>query len=248
MTHEMTGADLQSAPVKLWDLPVRLVHWSFVALIPALWISAEKGKLDLHVTLGLVMLGLVAFRLLWGLVGSSTARFSGFLRGPAAIRAHLAGTGSPVAGHNPLGALSVIALLGLLAAQVTLGLFSQDTDAVSSGPLNFLVSWDTGKAASQAHEIGFALIQALIVLHVAAIVWYRLKKRDNLVTPMITGRKRLAAGVAAPRIAPWWLALLCAAVAAALAVWVAWGLPPWGMQFPWDRPPASAQMDAADYM
>ena len=234
--------------VRLWDLPVRLVHWSFVALLPALWISAEQGKVDLHVTLGLVMLGLVVFRVLWGLVGSSTARFSRFLRGPGAIRAFLSGSGEPVVGHNPLGALSVVALLGLLALQVTLGLFAQDTDAVSSGPLNFLVSWDTGKAVTEAHEVGFNLILALVAAHVAAIAWYRLGRKDNLIAPMVTGRRQLPEGAPAPVIAPWWRALLCALIAAVLALWIAYGLPPWGMRFPWDQPPAAAQMDAADYM
>ena len=252
MTQGAPEAPALTQAVKLWDLPVRLVHWSFVVLLPVLWLSAESGNLNLHSTLGLVMLGLVVFRLLWGLFGSSTARFSGFLRGPGAIRAYLAssrnGTSAPVVGHNPLGALSVIALLGLLALQVSLGLFAQDTDAVSSGPLNFLVSWDTGKAASEAHEVVFNLLVALVVVHLAAIAWYRLVRKDDLVRPMVTGRKTFAAAVAVPVIAPWWRALLCAALAAAIAVWVSWGLPPWGMQFPWDRPPAAAQMNAADYM
>lgn len=227
--------------VKLWDLPVRLVHWSFTGLIPALWWTAERGNISLHLTLGLIMLGLVVFRVLWGVVGSSTARFSSFVRGPGAIRAYLAaarsGSGAPVVGHNPLGALSVIGLLGLLALQVSLGTVAQDTDGVVSGPLNHLVSWDTAVAASEAHEIVFNLILALIAVHIAAILYYRLVRHDRLVAPMITGRKAFAAAVPSPRIAPLRRALLVAAIAAAVAVWVSWGVPPWGARWPWDQPP-----------
>jgi cytochrome b len=187
------------------------------------------------------MLGLVVFRILWGLVGSSTARFTGFVRGPAAIRAYLAsarsGSGKPVVGHNPLGALSVLGLLGALGLQVALGTIAQDTDAVASGPLNHLVSWDTAVAASEAHEVVFNLILVLIALHIAAILYYRFVKRDNLVAPMVTGRKAFPVDVPAPRIAPLWRALVVALVAAGVAVWLSWGVPPWGARWPWDQPP-----------
>lgn len=238
-------------PVRLWDLPVRLVHWSLAVLILALWLSAENHRMDLHFTLGLIVLGLLVFRLLWGLLGSSTARFAGFVKGPAAVRAYLAaqksGTAAHVVGHNPLGALSVIALLGVVAAQVGLGLFAQDHDAVNSGPLNFLVSYDTAKAISEVHEALFNGIIALVVLHVGAILYYRFVKRDNLVGPMITGRRVFDIDVATPRIAPLWLALACAALAAAVAVWVSWGLPPFATPFPWDQA-VQAAPPPPDYM
>jgi len=246
----MTGA--ATAPIRLWDLPVRLVHWSFAALIPALWWSAENGKLDLHETLGLVMLALVVFRLLWGLFGSSTARFSGFVRGPSAIRGYLgkarSGLAAPVVGHNPLGALSVLALLGLLALQVSLGLFAQDTDAVESGPLNHLVGYDLASTLSEAHEFVFNLILAMVALHLAAILYYRLVKKDDLVRPMITGRRAFPTAVEAPRIAPLWRAALLAVLSGLFALWLSWGAPPWGARFPWDQPAAAAQMDSSTYM
>ena len=246
----MTGA--ATAPITLWDLPVRLVHWSFAALIPALWWSAESGRLELHETLGLVMLALVVFRLLWGLFGSSTARFSTFVRGPAAIRAYLAtarsGLAAPLVGHNPLGALSVLALLGLLALQVSLGLFAQDTDAVESGPLNHLVGYDLARTLSEAHELVFNLIIAMVALHLAAILYYRLVRKDDLVRPMLTGRRAFPAGVEAPRIAPLWKAALLALLSGLVALWLAWGAPPWGARFPWDQPAASAQLDSSTYM
>jgi len=252
MTERSAMTTAAGTPVRLWDLPVRLVHWSFVIGIGLLWWSAENHRLDLHFKVGLVMLGLVVFRLLWGLVGSSTARFSGFVKGPAAIRAYLAGqksgTAEHVVGHNPLGALSVLALIGLLALQIGLGLFAQDTDAVSSGPLNFLVSYDLAKQISEVHEAVFNVILAVVGLHVAAILYYRVFKRDNLVSPMISGRRTFATPVATPRIAPLWLAVVCAVLAAAITVWVAWGLPPFATPFPWDRPAAAAVPDASSYM
>lgn len=243
----MNPPGLQS-PVRVWDLPVRLVHWSFVILIPVLWLSAENGKLDLHRTVGLVILGLVVFRVLWGFFGSSTARFSGFVRGPAAIRDYLAGvrngTGAPVVGHNPLGALSVLALLGALALQLGLGLIAKDEDGLYPGPLSHLVSYDLSDTAAELHEVFFNAIVALVVLHVAAILYYRFVKRENLVAPMITGRRAFASGVAAPRIAAGWKALLCALVAVVIALWVSWGAPPWGARFPWD--PAATTLPSPD--
>jgi cytochrome b len=252
MTARADAAGLAAgSAIRLWDLPVRLVHWLFVLLIPALWLSAENGLLDIHMILGLVMLGLVVFRLLWGFVGSSPARFSAFLKGPRAVRAYLSakGEGAPVVGHNPLGGWSVLALLGLLALQVTLGLFAQDTDGVASGPLNHLVSWDAAKAITEAHEIAFNLIVALVALHVAAILWYRLVKRDDLIRPMLTGRRSYAGPVDAPRMAPAWRAVLCALLAAGAALWLAYGLPPFATAFPWDQPAAAAPgTSEADYM
>ncbi len=243
----MHGKSIPESPaIRLWDLPVRLVHWSFVALLPALWWSAETGRLDLHQTLGLVMLALVAFRLLWGAVGSETARFSAFLRGPRAVMGYVKGLRggghAPAAGHNPLGGWSVLTLLGLLAVQVTLGLFAQDTDAVGSGPLNHRVSWDTAEALTEAHELGFNLILAFVALHLAAIFYYRVIRRDDLVRPMLTGRRTFPSGTAEPRMAPLWRAGACAAVAAALAWWLSFGAPLPGEEPLQDSPAAAEGM------
>lgn len=242
---------MASNPIRIWDLPIRLVHWSLVLLLPLLWLTAENHRMDLHFTLGTIMLGLLVFRLIWGLAGSSTARFSSFVRGPGAIRAYLADrkTGSEAAsiGHNPLGALSVIVLIAILGLQVGLGLFATNEDA-EGGPLSHLVAYETQRAAAEVHEILFNVALGLIALHIAAILYYRFIRRDKLVTPMITGKRSFPHDVIAPRIAPLWQALVCALVAAALAVWVSWGLPPWGQPFPWDRPAQVQQMDPASYM
>src|ERR1041384_7437303 len=97
--------------VQVWDLPVRLFHWAIVLLVPALWWTAENERLDLHITLGTAMLALVLFRLLWGIFGSSTARFAGFVRGPFGVMRYLSGRERGGIGHNPLGGWSVLAML-----------------------------------------------------------------------------------------------------------------------------------------
>jgi cytochrome b len=221
--------DAATAPVKLWDLPVRLVHWSFVALLPGLWWTAENGQMETHIQLGMVMLILVVFRILWGLFGSSTARFASFVRGPIAVGRYLRGLfgkeGQPIVGHNPLGALSVVALLLLLGAQTLLGLFASDTDGLYYGPLNSLVGYDAAETLTDWHHLGFNVIVAVVILHVLAIAFYLTVKRDNLVTPMITGRKRYAGPVTHPRIAPIWRAALCLFVAWAIGGWIWSGAP-----------------------
>lgn len=222
-------ASSDGAPVKLWDLPIRLVHWSFVALLPALWWTADNGNLETHIQLGMIMLILVLFRILWGLFGSSTARFAGFLRGPLTVGRYLRGLfgkeGEPIVGHNPLGALSVVVLLLLLGAQVVFGLFASDTDGLYYGPLNSLVGYDAAERLTDWHEFGFNVILGVVVLHVLAVLFYLVIKRDNLVGPMITGRKHYAVAVTAPKLAPWWRAVLCLVIAWAIAGWVWSGAP-----------------------
>ncbi len=172
---------------------------------------------------------LVTFRVLWGVVGSSTARFSRFVKGPGTVIAYVRGLRSgnylPGVGHNPLGALSVVLLLGLLATQVTIGLFAQDVDGLESGPLSYLVSYDTADAARELHEKLFDLIVVVVALHIAAIVYYLRVKKDNLVRPMITGSRGMPASVTAPIMAPWWRVIVCAGLAGALAWWVSLGCP-----------------------
>ncbi len=225
---ELPDAPVPEAPpsVRVWDLPVRIVHWGFVLLIPAMWATAETGRMELHRTLGYVALGLLIFRIYWGFAGSGTARFAAFVRGPAAILAYVRG-GAKVIGHNPLGALSVIALLGLLGLQIGLGLLAQDSDGLFAGPLAGLVDFETSDAATEWHETLFNLLVALIGLHIAAVLFYLIVRRDNLIGPMVSGRKRIDTEVSiAPgsRIA----ALIGVVLSAALTLWIAAGLPPLG--------------------
>lgn len=225
-----------AAPVKLWDLPIRVVHWSFAVLLPWLWWTAENGDLDTHLKLGIAMLVLIVFRILWGLLGSSTARFASFVRGPLTVARYMRGLfgkeGEPIVGHNPLGALSVVALLLLLGAQIGLGLVAQDTDGLYSGPLNYLVDYDTAEAARDWHELGFNVILAVVIIHVLAVLFYLAVKRDNLVGPMITGRKRYNGTVAAPTMAPLWRLALCVVLAFGAGWWVWSGAPGLAVLFP----------------
>ena len=210
--------------VAIWDLPTRVFHWALVLLIPALWWTGEEHLHDWHFLLGEVTLGLVLFRLFWGLFGSSTARFAGFVRGPGAILAYLRGSRPAGIGHNPLGALSVLALLFLLANVVGLGLFATDEDGLNPAPLSHFLSYDSAKILTERHEQVFWILVGLIGLHVAAILFYLIVKRDNLVTPMVTGRREALASGEAMIGAALWRFLLAVGLAAILTVVIATSL------------------------
>ena len=177
------------SPTRVWDLPTRLVHWSFVIGVAFSWWTAETARMEWHRWGGYALLGVVLFRLYWGFVGGSTARFGNFVRGPRAIGSYLRGAWQAAPGHNPLGALSVLALLGLLLLQIALGLFAVDVDGIESGPLSLYVSFDTGRACAEWHETVFSVLQALILLHIVAVLYYLLFKRQNLIGTMVTGKR-----------------------------------------------------------
>lgn len=233
----------RSASVRVWDLPTRLFHWSLVLCIALLWFSGEvgglslsyqgevfgqsvsifMGNMDVHMLLGQAVLTLALFRLLWGLVGSSTARFANFVRGPRSLFAYLSavvrGEVPATTGHNPAGALVILAMLALLLVQGGLGLFAND-DIFSQGPLADRVSKATSDALTGLHGLFFDAIVAVVVLHIGAAVYY-LVRGKNLIRPMVTGRKPaelLADGDGEPRMASPWLALPVLAVAAGI-VW-----------------------------
>src|SRR5262249_26038896 len=155
----MTGPVPESRTrVRVWDLPVRLGHWSMVVLVALSWWTAKSGRMQWHRWSGYLLLGVVLFRLWWGFFGSSTARFACFVRGPRAILAYLRGTARASPGHNPVGALNVVALLGLLGVQIVLGLFAVDVDGIESGPLSEYVSFDAGRAAAHWHDTVFNVL------------------------------------------------------------------------------------------
>jgi cytochrome b len=215
--------------VKLWDLPVRVVHWSLAILLPALWRTAEAGRMDVHQLLGQVLLALLVFRIFWGFAGSSTARFGRFVRGPRAILDYVHSLrtkdGEAIVGHNPLGGWSAILLLGLLLLQVGLGLIAEDSDGLVSGPLARLVSYETSEIAREGHELVFNLLLVLVAIHVAAVLAYWILKRDNLIVPMITGRKRLRRPPQPPIAAPLWRVAVGALLGLGLSYWVWLGCP-----------------------
>jgi cytochrome b len=172
---------------------------------------------------------LLLFRILWGLFGSSTARFRNFLRGPAAVLAYVRDVrGWKAVGHTPIGALSVVALLGLIGLQVATGLFNSDDDGLDEGPLAPLVSYDVADVAHEVHELLFNVLLAFVALHVAAILFYRLVLGKKLVGPMITGRAALDPDVEPMRPARGWLAVVCLLAALAITRWIIAGAPPLG--------------------
>ncbi len=209
--------------VRVWDLSVRLTHWLIAVLVGFSWWSAKANHLPWHRLSGDLILGLLLFRLIWGVVGSQTARFSEFVRGPAAIMRYVRGGGFAGNGHNPLGALSVIALIATLSLQVGLGLFSVDEDGLEPGPLSKFVDFDTGRAIAHLHHMVFNVLLALVGAHLIAIAIYELR-RKRLLLPMITGRVDAAESTSAPRFAPAWLAIAIAAIAGAIAWLIAHGL------------------------
>jgi cytochrome b len=211
---------------RVWDLPVRLVHWLLAALIAFSWWSVHHHHTDWHIWSGCAILTLLLFRILWGFVGSSTARFSGFVRGPSAVAAYWRGRWNGI-GHNPVGALSVIALLAAVAVQVGLGLVSEDEDGIFMGPLAGLVSTETSDKARDLHELWFKVILALVALHLLAILYYRLRGR-KLTLPMVTGRAELPDGTEAMRPGKWWMALICLGIAMGFTRWIIAGAPPFG--------------------
>jgi cytochrome b len=215
---------------RVWDLPTRLFHWGLVALIGFSWWSAEEDHLDWHIWSGLGIMSLLIFRLLWGLVGSSTARFANFVRGPGGVVAYLRDMkGWKPIGHNPLGALSVVALLLVIAAQVGLGLISTDEDGLAEGPLAHLVSLETSEWARDVHEHDlFDVLLVLVALHLSAILFYRLVLGKKLTKPMITGRAELDPDTAPMRAGKGWVAVLCLVVAIGITRWIIAGAPPFG--------------------
>lgn len=213
--------------MKVWDLPTRLFHWSIVLLVGFSWWSAETGHMDWHYKSGLSALILLVFRILWGFVGGSTARFGQFLKSPMTAVAYLRRPkDAPLkGGHNPLGGYSVVAMLLALVVQVGTGLFTVDIDGIESGPLSYLVDFDQGRVAASVHHLAFSIVQVLVLLHVLAIAYYRLRDR-RLIVPMITGRDRqLAPGAAEVTGGGALRAIIVLAVALGLGWWVSLGAP-----------------------
>ena len=184
--------------VLVWDLPTRVCHWLLVLACAAAYVSGETGGnwLIWHGRIGLLIVGLITFRLVWGFTGSTHARFRNFVRGPAAIRDYLAGNWRGL-GHNPLGALSVIGLLAALALQVGSGLGARNDDTGHAGPLHPLLGNAVGELLTRLHHQAFDVLLILVVLHVLAVLFYTHVRKDNLVQPMLTGHKDVSTGESA---------------------------------------------------
>ncbi|MBF0256278.1 MAG: cytochrome b/b6 domain-containing protein [Gammaproteobacteria bacterium] len=179
----------QTKVMLLWDLPTRIFHWALVVAVVAAFVTGQLGGnlMDWHGRIGLFILGLLAFRLFWGLFGSTYARFGQFFPSPVRLKAYLQGRWQGQ-GHNPLGALSVFALLGLLGFQAISGLASND-DIAFNGPLYALVSKELSNSLTGLHHRASNVLLALIGLHLLAIAFYVRIKKHNLLAPMLHGKK-----------------------------------------------------------
>ncbi|MBK7617556.1 MAG: cytochrome b/b6 domain-containing protein [Burkholderiales bacterium] len=201
-------ATTSNTRVLVWDLPVRVFHWLMVASFVLAWLTAESERWRLvHVTLGYTMAGLVAFRIVWGLVGSKPARFASFVRGPAAVKAYLlslrARQPEHHTGHNPAGALAIVGLLGLTAL----------TTAFGWAAYNEL----GGEWLAEGHEVLANTMILLVGVHLLGVVSGSLAHGENLARAMVTGRKAGQPQEAAERSA-WPLGVLL--LVAVLGFWV----------------------------
>ena len=194
MTGGPTGTG-QPERVRIWDPLLRGFHWLLAVLVITTWCLGQFGPANmwLHFWLGYAIIGLVAFRLIWGFIGPAPARFVNFIRGPGAVLDYARHTfhrrPSYWPGHSPMGALSVVAMLAVLIGQVATGLISDPDDYINIGPLASEVSRSTSRKAVGWHHLGATLILILVLLHVAVILFYRFWKREDLVHAMITGWK-----------------------------------------------------------
>lgn len=207
--------------IHVWDIPTRLFHWILVGLVIFSFITGKIGvtAMRYHEWSGFAILVLVGFRIVWGFIGGRRSRFSNFLKGPAAViryassllrkdsKAHI--------GHNPLGGWSIIAMLISLLIQVGTGLFAND-DILTEGPLYALVSKQTSDWLTGVHHLNQKVLLVLVLIHIAAVFFYLIAKRENLIKPMITGSKVWHQNIESARGNPA-LAILVVAVVAALA-------------------------------
>jgi cytochrome b len=212
--------------VRVWDLPTRLFHWLLALCVIGLVATGYIGgaTIEWHARLGYAVLALLLFRLVWGFVGGRWSRFASFLYAPSSVVAYLRGRSHPdhLVGHTPLGAGSVFAMLLVLLVQVATGLVSDD-EISFTGPLNRFVESSKGLAATWYHkQVGQWLVIALVVIHVGAVLYYLLKKRQNLVDPMVTGDKAVAVPTPSSRddAVARVVALLVLAVAAGAVTWL----------------------------
>ena len=223
---------MQNAPkprtVVVWDLPTRVFHWLLVCLVALSFVTAEIGgnAMRVHEWSGFTILALLLFRIGWGVVGSTSARFRTFLVGPRRVltyaRTMLAPGGPHHLTHNPLGGWSVVAMIAALLLQAGTGLFATD-DIMTQGPLYPRVGSSVGRMLTEVHEFNAGVILTLVGLHVAAVLFHLLYKRDNLILPMLTGRRAWEDAAADLRCAPLWLAALVALLAGGAVVWIVRG-------------------------
>lgn len=193
--NKFKQANAHAQIIEIWDLPIRVFHWTLIALILSAYITGEQGGalMDWHGRIGGAILFLITFRIIWGLIGSPYAKFSHFFPTINRLKKYFQGKWSEE-GHNPLGAISVIVLLLLILMLVITGLFSND-DIAFNGPWYGFISKETSDFLSGQHHRFFDVLVYFIFLHIAAILFYVLVKKQNLIAPMVTGKKKLQRNV-----------------------------------------------------
>ena len=206
-------------PMRVWDLPTRLFHWTLVILVFTSWLTQNRNWMELHALSGYAILTLLLFRLAWGFVGSDTARFRHFIKSPFAALRHLSHITrrepDTEIGHNAAGGWMVLVILALLLVQAGSGLFSND-DVAMEGPFATRVGKEWSDWAGHLHGLSWDLIKIMILAHVLAVIAYFVLKGQNLVRPMITGKKRMPGAMAGPRMMHSGLAAALAIVAAGI--------------------------------
>lgn len=215
------GTTASTEKVLVWDLPVRIFHWALVLAVAGAFVTDWLGVayFKYHLWCGYTVLVLIGFRLVWGFVGTRHARFLNFLRGPSAILNYARGRDRHGAGHNPLGAWMVVALLVGLLVQAVTGLFGND-EIFNVGPLYGYISDELSLSLTSLHRKLFYWIAAAIGLHILAAIFYRIFKKEKLIEAMITGRKSGIAqqeGIATSRI---YLAVATVLIVVALLFWL----------------------------
>jgi cytochrome b len=209
----------------VWELPLRLFHWSLPVLLLVLYgtIKLMDDGIEAHALAGYVLITLLLFRLVWGFAGGTYSRFRDFLYGPKALLRYVRTLPSnrpePIAGHTPLGGVMVMVLLAGLLTQAVLGLFGND-DILFDGPLRRLVSKETSDTLTAWHAVRFNVLLGLVALHITAVLYHWFHKGENLVGAMITGYKQLPAkaGLKPTQGGKVWLAAIVLA-GSALLVW-----------------------------
>jgi len=197
--------------VRVWDIYLRLFHWALVCAVTVSFLSIQFDAMQIHTTSGICVVGLLVFRIIWGIVGSTTARFRQFVRGPKTVLAYIKSeTAAPKVssrvsdarptqvvhpGHSPIGALSVVGMLTVLSVQIASGMFADD-EVYTTGPLAQFVSLDFSEAATAIHGINAKITAGLIILHLIAIAFYFFVRKSNLILPMLTGDKSYPANLA----------------------------------------------------
>jgi len=229
---------MKAQKIRIWDLPVRLFHWSLVIAFIAAYLTGEVlTDFDWHQRIGLFIVFLISFRLVWGVIGSTTARFSQFVRGKQAVGDYLKGQWQGV-GHNPVGGWSVVLMLILLFAMIITGLFANN-DADFKGPWAFLVSDATSSLLTSIHTGLFEFLMIVVFIHVGAIAFYKWIMAKDLLTPMIKGDALAELETDQSTQGGGALAILVALAIALLAVWAASGV--------WYQPPVKPPVSSPDW-